>query len=46
MSSIFSLQDILNFDTFTGLLTEQEQGQLMRFLSSVDVPEASERYMI
>ncbi|XP_024364462.1 GATA transcription factor 26 isoform X1 [Physcomitrium patens] len=40
--AFLELKDILNFDTFTGLLTEQEQGQLMRFLSSVDVPEASE----
>ncbi len=38
-----SLQDILNFDTFTGLLTEQEQGQLMRYLSSEDVAKGSER---
>nr|XP_024383002.1 uncharacterized protein LOC112285892 isoform X2 [Physcomitrium patens] len=36
------LKDILNFDTFTGLLTEQEQGELMRFLSSEDIAKASE----
>jgi hypothetical protein len=37
------LQDILNFDTFTGLLTDQEQGQLMRYLSSEDVAKGAER---
>ncbi|KAG0599615.1 hypothetical protein M758_12G165800 [Ceratodon purpureus] len=36
------LKDILNFDTFTGLLTDQEQGQLMRYLSSEDVAKGSE----
>lgn len=36
------LKDILNYDTFTGLLTDQEQGQLMRYLSSQDVSKGSE----
>ncbi|BBN11110.1 protein MpGATA5 [Marchantia polymorpha subsp. ruderalis] len=36
------MKDIVNFDTFTGLLTEQEQGQLMQFVSSADVARIPE----
>jgi len=31
------MKDIVNFETFTGLLTEEEQTWLMKFLSSVDL---------
>jgi hypothetical protein len=37
------VQEILNFDTYTGLLTDQEQGQLARLVSPVDINRIPER---
>ncbi|CAK9214894.1 unnamed protein product [Sphagnum troendelagicum] len=34
---LLEMKDIVNFDTFKGLLTEEEQSQLMKFVSSVDL---------
>ncbi len=37
------VQEILSFDTYTGLLTDQEQGQLARLVSPVDINRIPER---
>ncbi|KAJ7517882.1 hypothetical protein O6H91_21G044300 [Diphasiastrum complanatum] len=39
------MKDIVNFDTFTGLLTCQEQAQLMKLLAPVDISNRSLKYM-
>ncbi len=39
-------QDIVNFDTFMGLLTEEEQSQLMKFVSSVDLASIPDRWVL
>ncbi len=39
-------QDIVNFDTFKGLLTEEEQSQLMKFVSSVDLASIPDRWVL
>ncbi len=38
------VQEILSFDTYTGLLTDQEQGQLARLVSPVDINRIPERW--
>eukprot|EP00252_Welwitschia_mirabilis_P018508 TRINITY_DN4111_c0_g2_i3.p1 TRINITY_DN4111_c0_g2~~TRINITY_DN4111_c0_g2_i3.p1 ORF type:complete len:574 (+),score=132.04 TRINITY_DN4111_c0_g2_i3:547-2268(+) len=39
---LIALEDVVNFDTFTGVLKEEEQALLMKYLSSVDIFEAPE----
>ncbi|CAK9857789.1 unnamed protein product [Sphagnum jensenii] len=36
------LKDIINFDTYTGLLTDQEQRQLAKLVSSLDISRVPE----
>jgi hypothetical protein len=37
------VQEIVNFDTYRSLLTDQEQGQLARLVSPVDINRIPER---